>query len=97
MLASETGLAQGIERDYFSDIGVKPFINAAAAYSALGGRNMWPKVVEAMEYARERNVIMEELQDAVGKRLASLNKVRSRDGDRGSDVLHDASERAGSN
>jgi len=72
MLASETGLAQGIERDYFSDIGVKPFINAAAAYSALGGRNMWPEVVEAMEYARERNVIMEELQDAVGKRLASL-------------------------
>lgn len=54
------------------EIGVKPFINAAAAYSALGGRNMWPEVVEAMEYARTRNVIMEELQDAVGRRLAQL-------------------------
>ena len=59
-------------RDWFREIGVKPFINAAAAYSALGGRNMWPEVVEAMEYARTRNVIMEELQDAVGRRLAQL-------------------------
>jgi L-seryl-tRNA(Ser) seleniumtransferase len=59
-------------RDYYREIGVKPFINAAAAYSALGGRNMWPAVVEAMEYARKRNVIMEELLGAVGKRIASL-------------------------
>lgn len=59
-------------RDYFEEIGVKPFINAAAAYSAYGGRNMWPAVVEAMEYARQRNVVMEELHDAVGKRLASV-------------------------
>ncbi len=59
-------------RDYFKEIGVKPFINAAAAYSALGGRNMWPAVVEAMEYARQRNVIMKELHDAVGKQLVSL-------------------------
>jgi L-seryl-tRNA(Ser) seleniumtransferase len=33
---------------------------------------MWPEVVQAMEYARRRNVIMEELQDAVGRRLAEL-------------------------
>ncbi len=33
---------------------------------------MWPEVVEAMEYARTRNVIMEELQEAVGRRLAEL-------------------------
>jgi len=61
-----------VERDYYKEIGVKPFINAAAAYSAYGGRNMWPAVVEAMAYARERNVIMEELHDAVGGRLASI-------------------------
>jgi len=61
-----------VERDYYKEIGVKPFINAAAAYSALGGRNMFPEVIEAMEYARKRNVIMKELHDAVGKRIASL-------------------------
>ena len=27
-------------RDYFKEIGIRPFINAAAAYSVLGGRNM---------------------------------------------------------
>jgi L-seryl-tRNA(Ser) seleniumtransferase len=64
--------ASHAERDWFEEIGVKPFINAAAAYSALGGRNMWPEVVDAMEYARTRNVIMEELQHAVGRRLAEL-------------------------
>ena len=76
VLASNPALAAAEEttptRDYYEEIGVKPFINAAAAYSAYGGRNMWPAVVEAMEYARKRNVIMEELHDAVGKRLASI-------------------------
>ncbi len=48
-------------RDFYKEIGVKPFINAAAAYSSLGGRNMWPEVVKAMEYARKRNVVMNEL------------------------------------
>ena len=61
-----------VNRDYFKEIGVKPFVNAATAYSALGGRNMFPEVIEAMEYAGKRNVIMEDLQDAVGKQLASL-------------------------
>jgi len=64
--------SQSPARDYFPEIGVKPFINAAAAYSAFGGRNMWPAVVSAMEYARTRNVIIDELQEAVGKRLASI-------------------------
>jgi L-seryl-tRNA(Ser) seleniumtransferase len=63
---------QGEGREWFEELGVRPFVNAAAAYSALGGRNMWPAVVEAMEYARNQNVIMEELQEAVGKRLAEL-------------------------
>ncbi len=76
MLVSQTGCATVDEapagRDWFEELNVRPFVNAAAAYSALGGRNMWPAVVEAMEYARNQNVIMEELQEAVGRRLAEL-------------------------
>ncbi len=57
VLASGTAFAAAEEtapaRDYYKEIGVKPFINAAAAYSAYGGRNMWPAVVEAMGYARK--------------------------------------------
>jgi len=59
-------------RDYYKEIGVKPFINAAGAYSALGGARMRPQVVDAMRYASTRKVKMRELHDAIGKRIAEL-------------------------
>ena len=34
-----------MSRDYYKELGVKPFINAAGAYSALGGARMRPQVV----------------------------------------------------
>lgn len=58
--------------DYYRELGVKPFINAAGAYSALGGARMRPQVVDAMRYAATRKVKMRELHDAVGKRIAEL-------------------------
>ena len=57
-------------RDYYQELGVKPFINAAGAYSALGGARMRPQVADAMRYAATRKVKMKELHDAVGKRIA---------------------------
>jgi len=59
-------------RDYYQELGVKPFINAAGAYSALGGARMRPQVVEAMRYAITRKAKMRELHNAVGKRIAEL-------------------------
>lgn len=59
-------------RDYFAELGVKPFINAAGAYSMLGGARMRPEVIDAMRYAATRKVKMRELHDAVGKRIAEL-------------------------
>jgi L-seryl-tRNA(Ser) seleniumtransferase len=59
-------------RDYFKELGVKPFINAAGAYSAYGGARMRPEVVQAMRYAATNKVKMKELHDAVGGRIASL-------------------------
>lgn len=58
--------------DYFSDLGVKPFINAIGPYSSLGGNEMWPEVIEAMDYAIRNKARMTELHDAVGKRIAEL-------------------------
>ena len=58
--------------DYYRELGIKPFINAAGAYSALGGARMRPQVVDAMRYAATRKVKMRELHDAVGKRIAEL-------------------------
>jgi len=59
-------------RDYFRELGVKPFINAAGAYSVLGGARMRPEVVNAMRYAATRKVKMTELHNAVGERIAKL-------------------------
>lgn len=59
-------------RDYFGELGVTPFINAAGAYSAYGGARMRPEVVRAMRYAATNKVKMKELHDVVGARIASL-------------------------
>lgn len=59
-------------RDYYQELGVKPFINAAGAYSALGGARMRPEVVAAMRYAATHKVKMAELHTAVGERIAAL-------------------------
>ena len=60
------------QRDYFAELGVQPIINAAGAYSALGGARMRAEVIAAMRYAATNKVKMRELHDAVGKRIAEL-------------------------
>ena len=59
-------------RDYFAELGVTPLINAAGAYSALGGARMRPATIRAMRYAAVNKVKMSELHDAVGARIAEL-------------------------
>ncbi len=59
-------------RDYFSELGLKPFVNAIGPYSSLGGAEMWPEVIHAMEYAATHKARMTELHDAVGRRIADL-------------------------
>jgi uncharacterized pyridoxal phosphate-dependent enzyme len=66
-------LATGaIGRDYFKELGIKPFINAAGSYSAYGGARMRPEVIEAMHFAIENKVKMKDLHDAIGARIAEL-------------------------
>ncbi len=58
--------------DYFSDLGLKPFINADGTYTMLTASLMLPEVMEAMSYASRRFYRLGEVQDAVGKRIAEL-------------------------
>ena len=60
------------EPDYFADLGVRPFINAIGPYSSLGGAEMWPEVIDAMDYAIKNKARMSDLHDAVGRRIAEL-------------------------
>jgi D-glucosaminate-6-phosphate ammonia-lyase len=59
-------------RDVIQELGVRPFINAAGTFTALTGSLMRPDVMAAMQVASRQYVKLEELQDAVGKRIAKL-------------------------
>jgi D-glucosaminate-6-phosphate ammonia-lyase len=59
-------------RDYFRELGVRPFINAAGTYTAMTASLMPREVVDAIEYASEHYVMLDELHDKVGARIASL-------------------------
>ena len=61
-------------RDYFGELGVRPFINAAGTYTAMTSSLMPREVMEAISYASEHYVLLDELHDRVGERIASLVK-----------------------
>jgi uncharacterized pyridoxal phosphate-dependent enzyme len=56
----------------YSALGVRPLINALSTYTRLGGSIMPPEVVAAMAEASRSHVNIEELQEAVGRRIAEL-------------------------
>jgi L-seryl-tRNA(Ser) seleniumtransferase len=59
-------------RDYFKELNVRPFINGAGTFTVLTASLMWPEVVEALNYASKAFVPLNDLQEAVGKRVAEL-------------------------
>jgi D-glucosaminate-6-phosphate ammonia-lyase len=71
-VVAATETATSGERDYFKELGVRPFINAAGTYTALTATLMQPEVVAAINYASKMFVPLNELHDAVGKRIAEL-------------------------
>ena len=64
--------APGSGRDYFRELGVRPFINAAGTYTAMTASLMPPEVIEAITYASRHYVMLDELHDRVGARIAML-------------------------
>jgi uncharacterized pyridoxal phosphate-dependent enzyme len=59
-------------RDIFRELGVRPFINAAGTYTAMTASLMPPEVMEAINYASKHYVMLDEVQDKVGERIATL-------------------------
>jgi L-seryl-tRNA(Ser) seleniumtransferase len=58
-------------------LGIKPVINAAGTFTALGGSVMPPEVVAAWADAARHFVDLVELQDKVGERIAKLLGVEA--------------------
>ena len=59
-------------KDYFRELGVRPFINAAGTYTAMTASLMAPEVMDAINYASKAFVMLDELHDKVGERIATL-------------------------
>lgn len=70
--AETAAIKTAVKRDFFKELGVHPFINAAGTFTTLTASLMWPEVMEAMNYASKQFVPLNDLQDAVGKRLAEM-------------------------
>src|SRR5438094_4044444 len=68
--ASAAAVGKG-GRDYFRELGVRPFINAAGTYTAMTASLMPPEVMDAINYASQHYVMLDELHDKVGERIAT--------------------------
>jgi uncharacterized pyridoxal phosphate-dependent enzyme len=60
------------KRDYFKELGVRTFINAAGTYTALTASLMPKEVVDSIHYATNHYVDLDELQESIGARIASM-------------------------
>ena len=60
------------KRDFYKELGVRPFINAAGTYTVLTASLMPPEVAQAWQYAARQYARLNELHDAVGAKIASL-------------------------
>ncbi|HJZ90379.1 MAG TPA: aminotransferase class V-fold PLP-dependent enzyme [Gemmataceae bacterium] len=61
----------------YEALGIKPVINAAGTFTALGGSVMPPEVVAAWVEASKHFVDLVQLQDRVGERIAKLLGVEA--------------------
>lgn len=59
-------------RDYYKELGLRTYINAAGTYTFLTGCLMREEAIDAYRYASLQYVALDEIQDKVGERLAQL-------------------------
>jgi L-seryl-tRNA(Ser) seleniumtransferase len=59
----------------YERIGVKPLINCKGTYTIISGSQSLPEVKTAMDEASRHYVHLDELMDAVGRRLAEVTKA----------------------
>jgi uncharacterized pyridoxal phosphate-dependent enzyme len=69
--------SRAARRDYFRELGVRPFINAAGTYTAMTASLMPAEVMDAINYASKHYVMLDELHDRVGERIAALVRAEA--------------------
>lgn len=60
------------KRDLVQELGLRSFINAAGTYTAMTASLMPKEVMEAINYSSRHYVMLDEVQDKVGEKIAVL-------------------------
>lgn len=67
-----SALAAPPKRDLFSELGLRRFINAAGTYTFMTASLLPEEVIEAMVAASKEFVLLDDVQDKVGERIAAI-------------------------
>ena len=65
-------VTEPMARNFFKELGLRTFINAAGTYTSMTGSLMSEEVLSAITYGATEYVDLDELQDKVGERIAQL-------------------------
>lgn len=66
------GVRRQAARDFWKELGIRPIINAAGSYTMFTGSLMRPEVLEAILATAGDYVRLVDVQEAVGRRIASM-------------------------
>ena len=70
--SKRAAVVSSLRRDFFKELGLRTFINAAGTYTSMTGSLMPKEVIEAISYGANEYVNLDDLQDKVGERIAEL-------------------------
>ncbi len=64
-------------RDYFSELGLRTFINAAGNYTSMTASLMPPEVMAAIQSSAQKYAMLDDVQDKAGEKIAQLCKAEA--------------------
>jgi seryl-tRNA(Sec) selenium transferase len=72
LLDSELASAPIVKRDLFKELGLRTFINAAGNYTSMTASLMPQEVLDAIQSGAQEYVMLDDVQDKVGEKIAAL-------------------------
>src|SRR5438093_11724289 len=69
---SKVASAGGRSRNVYQELGIRPVINFRGTHTVIGASKEWPELHGPMAEAARDFVVLDELQDKIGERLAKL-------------------------
>src|SRR5215212_2400041 len=64
--------AAKVSTSVYQQLGIRPVINCRGTHTVIGASKIWPELHDAMAEASRHYVVLDELQDKAGARLAEL-------------------------